>query len=831
MDQVEGVFGPMLDSLVAYVADGISVHVVGSRGSGRSEMLRLAADRLDDAGSSVLRINGNAAWRHEPFAALTAAGIEPPPSPGARLSVRTMAAALAQRLRGQVVVVCEDADDIDPLSVGTLLAARQQRTMVAITSSRPSQSVEPGSLMVGLMPAVRVNAPVLGLEQVHDLVRRLLGGPVDAGTLARISMQSGGLYGLVVAMTSIGRRTGMLVERSGIWTAPGDLWTEPLATAVEPFLAGADEALWSGATILALAGPVALDQAEKLVEPADLERLFASDLVHHLTHDGITLVGVYPPLLAEYLRREGSPYELARFAGLIAHPILGAQPDAIGSGGADAAVLNQALLRQSADRAEAARATWSAAPTPEHAVALIDALRFSGASPAEIDQVITATRIEGEDVDSEAAAWYEGTVATWRAVGLNDLAAALAGLDAAGARLPSHAPMLRATREHVIFLRDRAPQLDAGTDPIVRIEVLIAAGRVDEARALLADFTPRSHSNVVQVQLYTGLSDVLAGDLHQGIEHAHRELNVAHKLGDPLLILGNAYVAVFGLLLAGRLADAAGLVTRTVSTARIASYREILTTGVLVWGAEIAISQGRFQQGRTLAAQALAADRGTGPFPGMVPAVLAGMDPNAPDDRPAQLWTLALDRLERGYAASAVTIAIEAVERSVDAAAAARIAAAAATMQGRLLPAAGSYLSAVAAGDVDLLAAARDAFDSTGAVFYAVRASVTRALLLRKAGRTREATVEIDTAWRCSTAAGFERGGLFHRFVSDVGLSARELEIVRMIARPMTTADVARALQMSVRTVETHLHNASRKLGTTGRDALTTAVTTWLSGA
>lgn len=829
MGDIESVFRPVLDQLVDHAAGGISVHLVGPHSSGRSEILRLAADRLDDAGHTVLRLNGNPAWRHEPYAALSAAGIGPSPAPGPRRPAGEMMTALVQQLRRDVVVVCDDADDVDPQSVGALLAAHRQRRFVAITSSRPHHPVDPESLMLGLMPAVRVRAPVLGLEQVHDLARQLLGGPVDAGTLARITMQSGGLYGLAATITSVGR-AGMLVQRGGVWTAPGVLWTEQLAAVVEPFLAGADEAMWSGATALALAGPVPLDHAEKLVEHADLDRLFASGLVHHVRHDDRTLVGVYPPLLAEYLRREGSAFGLAR-AELVDPVAGGAQSDPIGAGGADAAVRNLALVRMSAERVQSARAIWSAAPTPEHAVALMDALRFSGASPAEIDDVIAATRIEGEDIDSEAAAWYVGTVATWRAVGLNDLPGALNALDAAAPALPSCASMLRATREHLIFLRDRAPELGSLTDPIVRIEVLVAAGRVDEARALLAEFTPQRQNGVVQSSLYTGLIDVLAGDLDQGIEHAYRQLNIARKAGDPLLILANAYVALFGLLMAGRLADAARLVQRTLSATRIASYRELLHTGVLVWGAEVAISQGRFQQGRTLAAQALATDRGTGPFPGMVPAILAGLDPDAPDDLPAQLWTLVLDRLDRGYAASALTIAIEAVERSIDAAAAARVAEAAATMQGRLLPAAGTYVSAVAAADPDLLATARDAFDSTGAMFYAVRASVSRALLLRASGRSAEAVAEIETAWLSSTAAGLERAGLFHRLVTDVALSGRELEIIRMIARPMTTVDVARALQMSVRTVETHLHNASKKLGIAGRDALVTAATTWLSGA
>jgi DNA-binding CsgD family transcriptional regulator len=42
---------------------------------------------------------------------------------------------------------------------------------------------------------------------------------------------------------------------------------------------------------------------------------------------------------------------------------------------------------------------------------------------------------------------------------------------------------------------------------------------------------------------------------------------------------------------------------------------------------------------------------------------------------------------------------------------------------------------------------------------------------------------------------------MFRPLVDDIALSPREVEIAEMIARPMTTAEVARALQMSVRTV------------------------------
>src|SRR5262245_51337468 len=143
----EGVFARLVDDVVGYIGDGLSVHLVGLHGSGRSELLGLVADRLDDGGRTVLRLHGNPAWRQEPFAGLAAAGIGPATAPGPRRSVGGMSVALSQQLRGSVVMVCDDADDLDLQTVGALLTVHQQRGLVAVTGSRPRLPVRRDSLM------------------------------------------------------------------------------------------------------------------------------------------------------------------------------------------------------------------------------------------------------------------------------------------------------------------------------------------------------------------------------------------------------------------------------------------------------------------------------------------------------------------------------------------------------------------------------------------------------------------------------------------------------------------------------------------------------------
>ena len=49
------------------------------------------------------------------------------------------------------------------------------------------------------------------------------------------------------------------------------------------------------------------------------------------------------------------------------------------------------------------------------------------------------------------------------------------------------------------------------------------------------------------------------------------------------------------------------------------------------------------------------------------------------------------------------------------------------------------------------------------------------------------------------------------------GLSAREVEVLRLLAAGMTNPQIAERLYVSRRTVNAHLHNAYQKLGTSTR--------------
>ena len=111
-----------------------------------------------------------------------------------------------------------------------------------------------------------------------------------------------------------------------------------------------------------------------------------------------------------------------------------------------------------------------------------------------------------------------------------------------------------------------------------------------------------------------------------------------------------------------------------------------------------------------------------------------------------------------------------------------------------------------------LLEDAADLFDAVGARYDAALARLELASVLRVVGRDGPA------------AKAEERG---RKALEDLGarapearvggLSARECEVLRLVARGLSNADIAHELVLSVRTVERHVANIYIKIGASGR--------------
>ncbi|MET7694543.1 LuxR C-terminal-related transcriptional regulator [Streptomyces sp. NPDC005483] len=128
------------------------------------------------------------------------------------------------------------------------------------------------------------------------------------------------------------------------------------------------------------------------------------------------------------------------------------------------------------------------------------------------------------------------------------------------------------------------------------------------------------------------------------------------------------------------------------------------------------------------------------------------------------------------------------------------------------------------------------AFSASGERIEVCRTLLTAAELSLHVGRTHEVANWLDRAGiladqcgsaRLAEAVTYQRGSLAaHAAEPDVpdalaSLTAREREIAGLVSTGMTNGQIASTLVLSVRTVETHLGQAYRKLGVSNRASLT----------
>jgi DNA-binding NarL/FixJ family response regulator len=172
--------------------------------------------------------------------------------------------------------------------------------------------------------------------------------------------------------------------------------------------------------------------------------------------------------------------------------------------------------------------------------------------------------------------------------------------------------------------------------------------------------------------------------------------------------------------------------------------------------------------------------------------------------------------------ALAAPLVYEALRAGAPAArAAAELAQLAERCDGRFFGAYAAHGAALAARDGDALLAVADELAEIGAAVYAIEAATAAAARFLEQGRH-------DSSRRAAVRArelhvpgqGAEPPVVDGLDGSAVALTAREAQLVELARRGLSNAEMAERLVLSVRTVETHLYRAMRKLGVSDRHDL-----------
>lgn len=837
--------------VVGYLQDGTHVQVVGMRSSGRSAVLEHVADRLASLGIPVVRLRGVRALRDRSLGALAVAGT-PLASTPHQLKVLSSA---VEALEGQLaapasVLLVDDADDLDDATAGAVLAARDRWGTRVVTTAGRART--PGLLADGLPRAARVHVDPLPFAGVHRLLHTLLGRGVEPTTVARVASATGGLPGLVEALVDTARRENHLVIRDGLWVARGALWTSALAPVVEQFLGDLRDGTAltdpsdpdrEALTRLAFAGTVSLAAAGRLAGPEQLVRLEEAGLVEVLSDGEDALVGVFPPLLADYLVHESGTTRSLLVRARVADELREEPEPPVPAGARTGSPTMSRLLAQHwQQRSRAARRRWERDPSDRAAVDLVEAMLLTHTRAHEVEEVLEATRAQAAEAADRAA--FVATLAAYRGRTAGDPAVAEKVVKEHLDDLPGHGPALQAVVDHLALTGGAPPRCGAADRPTggptdglavaVRAETLVATGKPRAALALLDGFaTSDPHARWVAgtarelALLYTCEMDAAAGSALAAVEQARRAM-------DPVALLAHSSVAGLALAMQGRAMELDALTCDALALGTSCPQEPQLTTGLLALAAEAATWQGHREFAESLAVQARALPARRGPHPYQASDLVAALIRD--DDDPAvvagtadQIWQVAVERLDAGYLPAGVVAGVSAIERLPDAARAAHVAEAAARSDAPLLVHLAAFATAVASGDPERLAGLEPGLRRAGLRQFAVRTAVARAVRLLADGQPALAIERADTAWNQGGLRGRDLCGLFLPFDRAVRLTAREREVAVLVARGLSAPEIATRMVLSARTVEHHILSACRKVGVNSREGLARAARTWLT--
>ncbi|MDR1710514.1 MAG: helix-turn-helix transcriptional regulator [Propionibacteriaceae bacterium] len=824
----------MRDTVIGYLREGISVNLVGLPGSGRSTLARAVRTRLGELGNTVFQVNAVADLKERALAALATSGIEIPAGAG---MVAGAVNALTRVLPGpSATLLVDDADDLDQLSLGAISAAHARTGFTVLFVTRRAG---PQRTFSAIQPSVRVHVGPLPFDQLHMLIRELLPEGAQAQTVARIATMTGGLPGPAHGLIEVCRRNERLVLTRDGWSFGPRMWCPELSPVVENLLADLDAGQLDALLLLAISGTSTIGRANQLVTPDRIAQLDAAGLLQVISTANGQVLGIFPPLVTEYLRHESKPTALlaARESNashdpkaVLATEGLGASPTALDPG--QAAVLSGYLTGLWQTEVAVARAAWEAKPNPTAAIRLLAALHAAGAPSSEAAQVLRNT-------SAARSPRQQALLLVWDAIyraEYSGLPKALAKLASGRVRLPQCEALLQAAEAHLRFTNGEVPQLPlagaAGEDRLgedlarsVEAEILLARGMTLDAGEILAQHHPADPVFTAHADTERALAQVLHGEIDAGLELACSRLANTKSALDPGVFQCFGYVITLGLALQGRLTELNAFAGTLLTLTRTGTLYRDYWLGVLGLTAVAARWRRETDFANALANQLRCQRPRSGPFPGMSSHTLAQLvlDPAA------NVWGAVTAALDKGYVAAAVVTAAAAVERRPDQVAVGRLQKVLKHVQSPMLRAIGEYAVTTANGDLDRLDRVIDRLRDTGAIVHAVRASVQLALALRRKGQRAMAVSSADAGWAMMRETGAQCEALFAPLVADIDLSSREREICACTNEGMSTSQIAALYELSVRTVENHVSNMYRKIGVSSRSRLRAVTTTWLA--
>lgn len=859
-----------LDEICAAVEEGCpAFFVLGEAGAGKTRLAREVLRRLEQEGWPVARATATESAATTPLGALAhLVPADAMTSPGAVFAATQES--LAARTDGRPLVLhVDDAHLLDPSSAALLVTLAEAGTVRLVLTVRPG--ARGTEALAALRAADGSRTTTLGALDplaIDALLHRVLGAPLDGVAAAELLAKSGGnplyLRELVIGAVADGSLTAV----SGVWRLAGSFPAgEALGDRVLGRMAGLPDDARTALELVAIAEPIGLEVLEELVDASVLEDLEERSLVRvdvsQRRHD----VSLAHPVYGEILRASIGRMRLRRLSRMLLEAVGGRgarraddagrlvrwQIDAGLRPDPEVVLAGARMARHHLDWTTATRLARAALDAGAlDAAALLAESHFELGEFDEVGAVTDHALARRDELSPGALAEVHRIQAELLMWGRNDSAGAVAHIEAALGEVDD--PVAR------------------GVLGFTHAELLAWCGRGAEALAVAEPLLVADELVAVQAATIVELVCATSGPAGRAVELSDHWFPIHYGLADRVGTTnpGNHLITkAVALTHAGHLAEADQLV-EFVYGVSVGNRSLIGQMWCALQLGRIALARGDAVAARRWYLEQVALCRGTGhhrPLAlglsglAIAEAHLGEVDAArravadiheqhhdmievfAVEQARAEAWVLAVAgdpagarRILAEAAATAEaqgTVLMAAIAR-LDALRlgatdqAAPLAAAASVADSDLVSLAARW--AAAGARAEELVAVAEGFEALGCLMYAAEAHAGAASAWRKAGEPRRASAADqaadELARRCRGAAT----PALAVAESVVPLTAREREIVLLVADGASTKEVAERLYLSARTVSNHLQNAYAKLGISKRTELPAALSRYGDG-
>jgi|GEM_PF-780266 len=433
---VVGELSTVADRAMRWIDLKRDVLIRGDDGSGRTSALRDLGRRATAAGINVVAISAFRVPGSPPLAPFLVHELALDSGrTGARPSMAQVVARFADELQGRRNLIT--VDDIDRLDESSLVVVEEllRRTSVNLAATLVDSTLDyttaPALDMLASRAPAEVRIPPMTFWEMSALLTEHLQAPPDLALVSTLLTRSAGHAAVALALADAGRWAGCIELEGGLWSEVAPLEDAPHDAVVNVLTRQLTLEQIDGLRTLAWAGPLTVPDAESLIGADVVTALTARRRLTSLVVSGESMVTVSPPALARGLISQLTSAHVRRAVDRL-HEHFGSsyvpRPfDAIAT--AVPELLSGTLLRDGqpqdwasataglvldrlAVRRAARRAAWHADHSVAHAVALLDVLGNT-ARDDEVNEVFDRTlRTEAPD-DPELEERYERYLRAW----------------------------------------------------------------------------------------------------------------------------------------------------------------------------------------------------------------------------------------------------------------------------------------------------------------------------------------------------------------------------------------------------------------------------------